>query len=236
MTKKKLCPLCNRRLPNRSCPVRGEEICSKCCGLNRASAGCEENCDYYRPVTVRKEVNEALPVYKVLKSKSEGSYAIVVSRERTDGKLQYIALLIDVWKMGLKDGFGSHSITKQDFQRKIIRMWGTLSIFAEISLAEALQTVKYGLRIAKEVKTRIPREFEEYRYILGDMDDVKVEGSLYKCFKCGKGELSDDEVELIKEITRHDVAAGVCGTMAETMVYLVCDECRKNDKTADKHR
>jgi hypothetical protein len=63
----------------------------------------------------------------------------------------------------------------QDFQRKIINRWGKLSIFVEISLAEALQTVKHGLRIAKEVETRIPREFEEYRYILGDMDDVKVE-------------------------------------------------------------
>lgn len=200
--------------------------------MNRASEKCEENCTYYRPVTVRKEVNEALPVYKVLKSKSEGSYAIVVSRERTDGKIQYIALLIDVWKMGLKDCFGSHSITKHDFQRKIINRWGNLSIFAEISLTEALQTVKYGLRIAKEVKTRIPREFEEYRYILGDLGNVKAEGSLYKCFKCGKGELSDDEVESIKEITRHDAAAGVCGTPAETMVYFVCDECKKN-KTAD---
>lgn len=202
--------------------------------MNRASGKCEKNCTYYRPVTVRKEVNEALPVYKVLKSKSEGSYAIVVSRERTDGKIQYITLLIDVWKMGLKDCFGSHSITKQDFQRKIINRWGYLSIFAEISLAEALQTVKYGLRIAKEVKTCIPREFEEYMYILGDLGNVKAEGSLYKCFKCGKGELSDDEVESIKEITRHDVSAGVCGTMAETMVYFVCDECKKN-KTADKH-
>ena len=156
MTRKKLCPLCKTRSANRRCPVRGDEICSRCCGMNRASEKCEENCTYFRPVTVRKEVNEALPVYKVLKSKSEGSYAIVVSRERTDGKIQYIALLIDVWKMGLKDCFGSHSITKQDFQRKIMKMWGNLSIFAEISLAEALQTVKYGLMIAKEVKHAFP--------------------------------------------------------------------------------
>ena len=72
-------------------------------------------------------------------------------------------------------------------------------------------------------------------YILGDLDNVKAEGSLYKCFKCGKGELSDEEVELIKEITRHDVAAGVCGTPAETMAYFVCDECKKN-KTADIYK
>jgi len=225
MAKKKLCPLCKKRLPNRRCPVRGDEICARCCGMNRAPAICE-SCTYYRPVIVGKEINRALPIYKVLKSKSEGSYVIVVSREKTDGRLQYIAVLIDAWKMGLKDCFGNHSITKQDFQRKIIKMWGKLSSFAEISLSEALWSIKYGLTIAKEVKTRIPKEFEDYRYILGNMDNIKVEGSLYKCFKCGKGELSDEVVEIIKEVTRHDAAAGVCGTMAETMIYFVCDDCR----------
>ncbi len=88
--------------------------------MNRASGECEKNCIYYKPITMGREMNEGLPVYKVLKSKTEGSYVIIVSRERTDGKLQYIAMLIDAWKMGLKDCFGSHSITKQDFQRKII--------------------------------------------------------------------------------------------------------------------
>ncbi|VVB88694.1 Uncharacterised protein [uncultured archaeon] len=194
--------------------------------MNRTSGGCEENCVYYKPITMGREVNEGLPVYKVLKSKTEGSYVIIVSRERTDGKLQYIAVLIDAWKMGLKDCFGSNNITKQEFQKKLIKIWGKLTIFAEISLSEALWFVKYGLRIAKEVKTRIPLEFEEFKYILGNMDDVKVEGSLYKCFKCEKGELSDEVVKLIKEVAGHDMAAHVCGTPAETMIYCVCDECR----------
>lgn len=108
----------------------------------------------------------------MLKTKTEGSYVITVARERTDGKLQYIALLIDAWKMGLKDGYGSNSITKQDFQRKVITKLGGANMLTEISLSEALWSIKYGLRITKEVKTHIPREFEEYKYILGDVESI----------------------------------------------------------------
>ncbi len=103
MTKKKLCPLCNRRSPNRSCPARGDEICARCCGMSRASLECGTSCIYYKPAIAGKEVNETLPIFKVLKSKTEG---------------------------------------------------------------------------------------------------------------------------MIKEVTRHDTAAGVCGTPDETMIYFVCDECR----------
>ncbi len=191
--------------------------------MSRGLENCEESCFFYKPATTDME---ALPLYKVIKSKSAGSYIIIVSRERTDEKLQFVSLLIDTWKMGLKDGYGSHKITKQNFQKKVLAELNRAGGFTEISLSEAHWAIKYGLRIAKEINTPVPLEFEEYKYILGDMDDVKVEGSLYKCFKCGKGELSEDVVEMIKDVTRHDTAAGVCGTMAETMIYFVCDKCK----------
>lgn len=31
---------------------------------------------------------------------------------------------------------------------------------------------------------------------------------------------------MIKNVTRHDMAADVCGTPAETMIYFECDDCR----------
>jgi hypothetical protein len=226
MAKKKLCPLCKTRSSGRYCPVREDEICTKCCGMNRTSEECDESCVFYKPVASASEMDEELPIYKVLKSNTEGSYVIIASRERTDGKLQFIAVLIDTWKMGLKNCFGSHNITKNDFQKKLIKNWGRLTNFGDITLSDALWYIKYGLRIAKEVKTDIPWEFDEYKYILGNMDSVKVEGSLYKCFKCGKGELPEDVVEMIKEVTLHDMSAHVCGTPAESMIYFTCDKCK----------
>ncbi len=70
------------------------------------------------------------------------------------------------------------------------------------------------------------KEFEEFKYILGNMDDIKVDGSLYKCYECGKGELSDEIVEIIKKVTKTDVAAGTCGTPLESPLYFVCDKCK----------
>jgi len=162
----------------------------------------------------------------VLKSKTEGSYAIIVIRERHDGRFQYIVVLIDAWKMGLKNCFGSHNITMQDFQRQVLVRVGGMKMLAEIDLSQAQWAIKYGLRIANEVNTRIPKEFEEFKYILGNMDDIKVDGSLYKCYKCGKGELSDEEVEYIKKVTETDVAAGTCGTPLETILFFICDKCK----------
>ena len=226
MTKKQLCPLCRTRLSNRHCLVRGDEICAKCCGMNRTTIGCDESCSYYKTITTGKDIIEGLPVYKVLKSKTEGSYAIIVMRERPDGRFQYINVLIDAWKMGLKKCFGSHSITMQDFQRQVIVRVGGMKMLKEISLSEAQWAIKYGLRIANEVNIRIPKEFDEFKYILGNIDDIKVNGSLYKCYKCEKGELSDEEVELIKKVTETDMASGTCGTPLESLLFFICDKCK----------
>jgi hypothetical protein len=206
--------------------MRGDEICARCCGVNRTKIECEESCVYYKPNLTGKEIIEGLPVHKVLKSKTDGSYAIIVMRERPDGRFQYINVLIDAWKMGLKNCFGSHNITMQDFQRQVIVRVGGMKMLAEVDLSEAQWAIKSGLRIANEVNTRIPKEFEEFKYILGNMDDIKVEGSLYKCYKCGKGELSDELVELIKKFTKIDVAAGTCGTPLETPLFFMCDKCK----------
>jgi hypothetical protein len=41
------CPLCNRRKGKRSCPARGESICSTCCGTKRrVQIACPDDCVY----------------------------------------------------------------------------------------------------------------------------------------------------------------------------------------------
>ncbi|MBD3227140.1 MAG: hypothetical protein GF329_03045 [Candidatus Lokiarchaeota archaeon] len=55
---------------------------------------------------------------------------------------------------------------------------------------------------------------------------VKISGSLYKCFRCEKGELSEKEVKIIKEITKNDMNNNVCGTEMETEIFFVCQNCK----------
>jgi len=35
-------------------------------------------------------------------------------------------------------------------------------------------------------------------------------------------------------VTLHDVAAGVCGTEDETMIFFVCDKCRGEKEEVEK--
>jgi len=226
MPDKKLCPICNSRKAERKCISRSDEICARCCGIVRKLGECDRNCTFSIPLTTESKPIEGLPIYKVLRSKPQGSIIIIVAREHPDDKnIQFISLLIDVWKMGLKDGMGSHKILKNSFMKKISSMPNE---FIETTLPEVHWLVKQGLRIAKEMNTRIPREFDEYKYILGKLDDTEVKGSLYKCFKCEKGELSNDDVALIKSVAIEDIAAGVCGTPHEIILYVTCDKCKKS--------
>lgn len=49
MSEKKLCPLCNRRPPRRSCPALEKDICAVCCGTEREqSIGCPLDCTHLR--------------------------------------------------------------------------------------------------------------------------------------------------------------------------------------------
>ncbi len=175
--------------------------------------------------------SEDLPFYKILRSDSYGSMCIIVARERQDKNIQFISVLVDMWKMGLKDCFGDMNMSKDKFNSLCASMSRKAHTdFIECDLNEAKRIIKYGLRIANELKLRIPKEFYEFKNIIGNLDDVKVEGSLYKCYMCGKNDLSEEIVEHIKEVTLSDVERGVCGTPDETMILFACEECKKKSK------
>ncbi len=184
----------------------------------------------YKKCCINKDISKIifageLPMYKVLITDSRGSRDIVVARENPDGSLQFVSVLVDEWKMGLKDCFGSRHVSKARFEAEMRR-----GSFIKGDLDECKWIIKNGLRIAKEVGTKIPKDFDELKDIIGDLDGVHVTGSLYKCFNCGKGDLPDDVVEYIKEVTHHDMASGVCGTPDETMIFFPCDECKNKSR------
>ncbi len=42
-----LCPICNKRRPERFCPAKGEKICALCCGTEReVTIDCPSDCSY----------------------------------------------------------------------------------------------------------------------------------------------------------------------------------------------
>ncbi|OIQ06290.1 MAG: hypothetical protein AUK59_00400 [Candidatus Altarchaeum sp. CG2_30_32_3053] len=170
--------------------------------------------------------SEEMPFYKVLRTSEPGSVAIIITRERPDKNIQYINILVDMWKIGLKSCFGDKNMSKDKFNSHYAYMCGKMQTdFIECDINEAKWIIKYGLRIANELKLPIPKEFYELKDIIGNLDDVKVEGSLYKCYMCGKNDLPEEAVDCIKDITLHEVERGVCGTPDEIMSLFICEEC-----------
>lgn len=182
----------------------------------------------YKKCCLDKDIEEAsrsgddIPLYGSWITDSEGSIAILIVREKPDNTYQHISLLVDEWKMGLKECFGSYGTSKSVPESLLNR-----ARYVKTGIEECKKRIKRGIRIAEELGLKLPKEFEQYKSIIGNMDNINTGGSLYKCFSCGEGDLKDEIVEMIKRITLKDVKRGVCGTLDETMVYFTCEKCKE---------
>ena len=172
---------------------------------------------------------ECLPVYKCWISRPNGSRIAVGSRIKPNGNYEMASMLVDEWKMGLKDGFGNHSLSKQQLDYYI----GS-GDFREVNIEECKKLIKKGILIANDLGFSLPKEYERYKGIIGNMDDIAIRGSLYKCFACGENDLSEETASMIREVTLKDVKKGVCGTPNETIIYFACEKCKVDESEEDE--
>jgi len=192
---------------NDSCPCGSGKKYKKCCLENDSAKNSLTGGD--------------LPIYQCWISRPAGSKIVVISRLKLNGNFEIASMLVDEWKMGLKDGFGNYNLTKNQLD-DYIRM----PEFREADVDECHRLIKKGICIASELGFRLPREYEQFKGIIGDIENIDLTGSLYKCYACGKEDLDEKTICKIKSITLKDVKEGVCGTPNETMVYFVCNKCR----------
>ncbi len=196
---------------NESCPCSSGKKYKKCC--------------LDRDIEKNNLTGESLPIYKCWISNPKGSKITVISRIKPNGNFELASMLVDEWKMGLKDGFGNYNLTSDQLDEYIDR-----GDFKEAALENCKKLIKKGILIAKSLGLKLPKEYEQYKEIIGNLDSIAINGSLYKCFNCGENNLSEETVSLIKEVTLNDVTNGVCGTPNETIIYFACDECKENRK------
>jgi len=171
-----------------------------------------------------------LPLYKTLITDSKGSKVVMISRERSDGNIAFVSILIDEWKMGLKDCFGSYNTPKSMLMREIN---SDHLPFIEGNFEECKKLIKRGVLIAEEIGTKIPEEFEGFRKIIGDLDNVELTGSLYKCFECGEGDLPEEVIKVIKKTTIEDMKRGICGKEGEIVLHAICDACKEKGNESE---
>ena len=121
--KKNRCRTCRTDNGKRVCPaLSGVLICPACCQAKRAKIpGCDERCRYYMPLIRASKIlpPPEYPVYKCLisNSKNTGMLSVIVARERPDGNLKAMFLLLDLWKRGIRDCFVDANLPKARLDR-----------------------------------------------------------------------------------------------------------------------
>lgn len=193
---------------NESCPCGSGKKYKKCC--------------LERDMEKDTFTGEGLPIYKCWISLPKGSRIAVISRIKHNGNFEMASMLVDEWKMGLKDGFGNYNFTKDQLDEYI-----DAGEFREATIEECKKLIKRGIFIAKSLGFRLPKEYEQYNKIIGNIDSIAINGSLYKCYACGEGDLGEETISRIKQVTLNDVTEGICGTPDETIIYFTCDKCKE---------
>ena len=136
-------------------------------------------------------------------------------------KIFTLNFLIDLFKLGLKD-FQVYNESARSLIRRITLV-GNME-FEEITKPDAANFLAQGLTIAREVGTPLSADCKKWLDNLG-IPKIKVTGSLYKCFLCGKGELSEETTKKILEIAKKELQSGIAGTEEEEMIFFECDNC-----------
>jgi hypothetical protein len=161
----------------------------------------------------------------------KGSVTLVVARRNGNGTVCYATFLIDLWKLGLKESSGNLSIGRDKFDKVYNKMIGGMmereAYFHPIEIGEAKWLLAQGLRIARAVGTPYPSHWLK---VVGNLTGVQITGSLYKCYRCERGELTESVDDSLVSLAREEGRAGIAGTPEESMVYFVCDRCSKLER------
>ena len=174
---------------------------------------------------------DSFPIYLAIRTAvGSGSIHLMVARSLSKDTVCFTSLLIDLWKLGLKDGFGGVSMKKEMFDemfKAMIKGAEELGLkYHPIDISEAKWLVAQGIRIAKKVG--IKPVSQKWIDIVGDISKVKIGGSLYKCYNCERGELPPEADNFILKIAKREIK--IAGTPKETKLVFLCDKCKKNAK------
>ncbi len=214
------CRLCRVNSGKRICPALLEApICPICCKEKRGKIpNCDSRCQYFSPMIVSSRIllPKEFPVYKCMisQSKDTGMMTAVVAREKPDGNVQAMFVLLDLWKKGLRDCFVDANVSKEEFEKKCAKI-GAEFPFEEVEFDECRKLIKQAHRITTEIDEEIPWEYTYWSSILGDMSKAPdIGGSIYKCAKCW-ADLPARTVGLMKQHAKSE----------EINFYILCRKC-----------
>lgn len=157
-------------------------------------------------------------------SDSPGSAIFLLSFKSKTYGITTLSFLVDEFKFGLKD-----------FQRfpygvtKVINEYSTATDFNKVRREKFTERLARGYHIAQVIGTPHSPELRHWIEQLGLMN-IKPKGSLYRCYKCGVGNLPDNVVNAIIEVSRRELREGTAGTPFEELLYILCPYCQKSSR------
>ena len=220
------CSICGQRKGKRECQREDNLICSGCCGETRNIEDCTRKCSYLQPLL--KDLKLLPEIRRAYRSPELGSVVLWFEHRDTSGRWDFFSPLVDLWKAGFKDYQGRRNISESEYSSNY-SLYKQQFDLTEIPWGRALYLLKIGINIRDALHLPYPDGFSRFRDFLTPFDDIQVTGSIYKCYKCEEGDLTDEVVESIIEVTLDDMSNGTIGQEGENLLYFVCENC--SDKT-----
>ena len=115
-------------------------------------------------------VNDELPIYGSwaldVDLKEHGMTNAVIARKVINGNLTFGIFLIDVWGVGLKDCFGDIDVPPRRFEREVLNRHPEMR-YRPCDPSYAQRLVWGSVEHAKKYEFRVPKEFQDWRRIVG---------------------------------------------------------------------
>jgi len=225
--KRKKCSICNQRKGKRECPREDiVKICSQCCGSIRNLNECIKTCPHIVPLL--EEEGLLQEIRRAFRTKTSGTVVVWFERRNSYGKWDSFYAYLELERAGLIECAGDYNLSDKEYRSYFAELRRNLET-SEISWEEARYLLKLGINIREALGLPIPESFSYFKKIVDPIEDVHIEGSSYKCFKCAKGDLSKEDVDFIIETVKEEIEAGILYQEEEPLYYFLCDECANND-------
>lgn len=221
------CRICGQRKGKRECLREENLICSRCCGETRNIEDCTRKCPYIQPLL--KDLKLLPEIRRAYRSPEPGSVVLWFEHRDTSGRWDFFSPLVDLWKAGFKDCHGRRNISDSEYSLYYSQYKQQYDLI-EIPWHQALYLLKSGINIRDALHLPYPDDFTRFKDFFTSLDDIQVAGSIYKCYKCEEGDLTNDVVELIIEVTLNDMINGTIGQEGENLLYFVCENCSDETK------
>lgn len=100
-----------------------------------------------------------------------GQASIFLLRRHPAGGYAMAAYLVDLWCTGLKDAFGDLGMTRQEFESRFLQRAEDRMEIVRLEPSTAKALVAGGIRFARQNGFRLPRHYERWTALLGDIGD-----------------------------------------------------------------